>query len=51
MDENHGQDSDSYVHARAWQGLTFDREAFRLPAFGSIEGIWNAEVGETRSAE
>lgn len=51
MDENHGQDSDSYISARAWQGLAFDREALRLPAFGSIEGTWNAEMGETHSAE
>lgn len=48
MDENHGQDSDSYVSARAWQSLTSVHET---SAFGSIEGTWNAEVRDTHFAE
>lgn len=38
MEEKHGEDSDSYISARARQGLTFDCEALRLPVFGAVEG-------------
>lgn len=38
MDEKHSEDFDSYISARARQGLTFDCEALRLPVFGRVEG-------------
>ena len=37
MDEKHGEDSDSYISARARQGLTFDCEVRRQSVFGSVE--------------
>lgn len=38
MEIKHGGDSDSYINARARQGLTFDCEVLSLSVFGRVEG-------------